>query len=90
MLHIRPRRLKVTTRPQRLPSNPVKCYDLGFKNGASHGFDELRMGALTFLQDKYITDPNRPDRGTPEAEAILTLAKELDTFFNEAKLAKIK
>lgn len=77
-------------RPQRLPSNPTKVYDLGFKNGAAHGFEELRMSALTFLQDKYITDPNRPDRGTPEAEAILTLASELDKFFSEAKLARIK
>lgn len=76
-------------RPARLPSNPAKAYDLGFKNGASHGFDELRQDVLTFLQDKYITDPNRPERGTPEAEAILRLAGELSTFTADLKLKKI-
>ena len=76
-------------RPQRLPGNPVKCYDLGFKNGAIHGFDELRMGALSFLQAKYITDEDRPDRGTTEAEAILTVARELSAHMEELKLKKI-
>jgi hypothetical protein len=76
-------------RPQRLPSNPAKSYDLGFKNGASHGFDELKQDVLSFLQDKYITDPNRPDRGTPEAEAILKLAGELSAFTADLKLKRI-
>lgn len=76
-------------RPQRLPSNTAKSYDLGFKSGAVHGFDEARMGVLTLLQDKYIKDPDRPDRGSPKAEAILELAKELDTFLTDLKLKKI-
>jgi hypothetical protein len=76
-------------RPQRLPSSPAKSYDLGFKNGASHGFDELRKDVLDWLQDKYITDPDRPDRGTPKAEAILDLARELQLFASDLKLKRI-
>lgn len=76
-------------RPQRLPSNPSKVYDLGFKNGALHGFDELGQASLTFLQNKYITDDDRPDRGTPEAEAILKVARELSQFITDLKLKKI-
>jgi hypothetical protein len=86
---IRLRRSKVIQRPQRLPSNPTKNYDLGFKNGAVHGFDELRSAALSFLQAKYITDEDRPDRGTPEAEAILKVAQELSVHMEELKLKKI-
>lgn len=76
-------------RPQRLPSNPIKCYDLGFKNGASHGFDEFQQGALSWLQAKYLTDPDRPDRGTPEAEAILTLTREFKIHLDELRLKNI-
>ena len=76
-------------RPQRLPSSPTKCYDLGFKNGASHGFDELRVEALRFLENKYLHDEDRPDRGTPKAEAILELTRELSTHIQELKLRKI-
>jgi hypothetical protein len=86
---IRLRRIKVINRPQRLPSNPGKCYDLGFKSGASHGFDELRLEALTFLQEKYIVDENRPDRGSPEAEALLKLARELAAHIEGLKLKKV-
>ena len=76
-------------RPQRLPSNPAKCYDLGFKNGGIHGFDELKSAALSFLQAKYITDDDRPDRGTPEAEALLTVARELAAYMEDLKLKKV-
>jgi hypothetical protein len=79
----------VTARPQRLPSNPVKNYDLGFKNGALHGFDELRGETLTFLQNKYISDDDRPDRGSPEAKAILKVAQELSQFMTDLKLKKL-
>lgn len=48
-----------------------------FEVGRKQGREEMRIKALTFLQDKYLSDDNRPDRGTPEAKAILQLAKEL-------------
>lgn len=69
-------------RPQRLPSSPSKNYDLGFKNGAKWGFTELRTNVLSFLHDKYMGE-GRPDRGSPEGEAILKLAKELSEAMGE-------
>jgi hypothetical protein len=75
-------------RPIRLPSNPAKVYDLGFKNGAKWGFTELRTDALSFLHDKYMGE-GRPDRGSPEAKAILKLAGELAEFMTEIVQAKV-
>lgn len=48
-----------------------------FEVGRKQGREEMRVKALSFLQDKYLKDANRPDRGTPEANAILKLAREL-------------
>lgn len=76
-------------RPKRLPQSPVKSYDLGFKNGALHGFDELGQASLTFLQEKYITADDRPDRGSPRGEALLQLARELSLFITDLKMKKI-
>lgn len=76
-------------RPQRLPSSPAKTYDLGFKNGAGHGFDELQKSLMDWLQAKYITDPNRPDRGSPQGEALLQLAREAQMHISELKLKRI-
>jgi hypothetical protein len=78
----------VPKRPIRLPSNPAKVYDLGFKNGAKWGFVELRTEALSFLHDKYMGE-DRPDRGSPEAEAILKVTKELSEFMTQIVQAKI-
>ena len=76
-------------RPQRFPSNPAKTYDLGFKNGAKWGFVELRTGALSFLHDKYMDDETRPERGSPEAKAILKVASELAKFMSEMVQEKL-
>ncbi len=76
-------------RPQRFPTNPGKNYDLGFKNGAIHGFDELRQEALGFLQEKYITADDRPERGSVEGEALLKIATELAAHIQELRLKKI-
>jgi hypothetical protein len=76
-------------RPQRLPQSPVKAYDLGFKNGASHGYDELRQGALDWLQAKYITDPDRPDRDSPEAKYLLDLVRQFQLHISELKMKRI-
>ena len=79
---------KAPNRPIRLPSNPAKTYDLGFKNGAKWGFVELRTEALSFLHDQYMGE-GRPDRGSPEAEALLKVAKELSEFMSEVVQKKV-
>lgn len=76
-------------RPMRMPQSSTKAFDLGFKKGAEHGFDELKTDVLDWLQAKYITDPDRPDRGSPEGEAILKLARELQLFASDLKLKRI-
>lgn len=76
-------------RPKRVPQSPPKAYDLGFKNGAGHGFDECRQSALSWLQDKYITDPERPDRDSPEAAYLLDLVRQLQIHLNDVKLKKL-
>lgn len=76
-------------RPQRMPQSPVKAYDLGFKSGADHGFEECRQTALEWLQNKYISDPDRPDRDSPEAQYLLELVRSLQLHLTDAKLKKI-
>jgi hypothetical protein len=48
--------------------------------GHAEGRSEARAQAVTFLQNKYM-GPNAPERGTPKAEAILELTRELVLFF---------
>lgn len=36
---------------------------------------------IDWLEDRYMRDPNRPDRGTPEAKAILTVVTDLSNHF---------
>lgn len=76
-------------RPKRLPQNPSKVYDLGFKNGAGHGFEECRKEALDWLQAKYITDPERPDRDSVEAQYLLELVRQFSLHLSDVKLKKI-
>ena len=45
------------------------------KIAREEGRNEGRKDLLDWLEDAYINDPGRPDRGTPKAEAILELAK---------------
>jgi len=47
-----------------------------FKAGVEEGFNRGRKLSLDYLQEKYLGE-DAPDRGTPEANAILTLAREL-------------
>lgn len=75
-------------RPIMLPRSTEKAYDLGFKIGAQHGYDELRQEALTWLQHKYVEAPDKPDRGSPAAEALLELARELTNHLTDVKMRK--
>jgi 8-oxo-dGTP pyrophosphatase MutT (NUDIX family) len=53
-----------------------------FQAGVEYGEDQLKKKALGFLQAKYMAD-DAPDRGTPEATAILALARELSEELNK-------
>lgn len=46
------------------------------KGAHEEGLSEGRREILDWLQEKYLNDPDRPDRGTPEAEALLQLVRE--------------
>jgi hypothetical protein len=58
-------------------------FEKGRKLGQSEGLIAARKEALDFLQHKYIDAPDRPDRGTPEADAILSLAGQLSDHLKE-------
>lgn len=47
-----------------------------WKAGYTTGFERCRVDVLSHLEKKYMAD-DAPDRGTPEAQAILSLAREL-------------
>ena len=51
-----------------------------WKAGIKEGKAQYRAKVLTYLQDRYINDEGRPDRGSPEGEAILNLARELSGY----------
>lgn len=59
----------------------------GYTVGYAEGLQKGAQLAIDFLQDAYIEDEGRPDRGSPKAEAILELAKSLSTHLRE-KLRK--
>lgn len=50
----------------------------GFNEGLKKGRGEI----LDFLQYSYLEAPDRPDRGTPKAEAILEVARDAQAHFN--------
>jgi len=52
-----------------------------FDAGRKEGRQQMRVEVLTYLQEKYLDAPDRPDRNTPKAEAILELAAELAEKF---------
>lgn len=61
------------------PTFPI--FELGFTTGR----DETRDLVLTHLQDKYIHGIDRPQRGSPEAKALLSLATELAELLRGVK-----
>ena len=47
--------------------------DESYKEGKIEGYTDV----LGWLEKKYLTDEDRPDRNSPEAKAILELAREI-------------
>ena len=69
---------KNQTKPHRIPRNPEKAFDLGFKRGSQVTKDDVRQEVLTYLEQQYM----RPtvERGSVEGKAILELARELTEY----------
>jgi hypothetical protein len=76
-----PKSIKVTLSDDELKERLVKelkdAYDEGFDEGIVRGRREI----LDWLQNAYIEDVGRPDRGTPRALAILDIAKAAAKHF---------
>lgn len=57
-----------------------------FELGLDQGSRGMQAAVLTWLENKYIGDSERPDRGSPKAQAILELTRELAQFMRETKI----
>ena len=55
-----------------------------FTAGYERGKNDVRHLVLTHLQEKYIEAPDRPDRGSPEAQYLLGLVRELSELIQGA------
>jgi hypothetical protein len=53
------------------------------KEAHEEGLQKGRQEILDWLENAYLNDPGRPDRGTPKAEAILELARAASIHFNK-------
>ena len=56
----------------------TKAYEEGWGNGVAKMKDRI----VDILHDMYLKDP-KPERGTPEAEAILTITRDLIERFKQ-------
>lgn len=64
--------------------------DLARKEGFLEGQKKGRQEILDWLETAYLTDMGRPDRGSPKAEAILTLAQEASVYFKKKTKGRMK
>jgi hypothetical protein len=66
-------------------SSPSSQWSRELKRARKEGYDEGlakgRQEILDWLEHAYIDAPDRPDRGTPKAEAILELATAAQLHF---------
>ncbi len=51
------------------------------QEGFNEGLQKGRQEILDFLEYAYLSDPGRPDRGTPKAQAILEIADAASKHF---------
>lgn len=51
-----------------------------FEVGVEWGMDKVRKEVLDYLQYRYIDAPDRPNRGSPEAKALLSLTNDLSKY----------
>jgi hypothetical protein len=72
-------RTPVPGRMKKDPTYPI------FEQGVQLGARLAVKAMLDRLEAKYLTDEDRPDRHTPEAKAILEVARELGKLTREFK-----
>ena len=77
---------KKTTQGSRKVSFTVVDVADARAEGHAEGLQKGRQEILDWLQNAYLNDPGRPDRGTPKAEAILEISRAAADHF----LRKIK
>ena len=63
--------------PRLDPKELKKAYDEGVGEGLNQGRKEI----FDWLEHKYLEAEDRPDRSSPEAEAILELTREARQHF---------
>lgn len=57
----------------------------GYAVGYEKGFEDALNYSITWLEQQYLDAPDRPDRGSPEANALLDLAKRLAKYLNKKR-----
>lgn len=67
------------------PTETQKAIQKAFDDGVIQGRNEERRSLLSWLEAKYIKDPKRPERGTPEGDAILQVARDAMQHFKEKR-----
>ena len=67
--------IKGSSRPTK--ADVQRSYTEGFNDGLEKG----RLEIIDFLERAYLSDEGRPDRGTPQAAAILELAAHAAEHF---------
>jgi hypothetical protein len=65
--------------PKKLTDEEDRWYKQGLAEGKIQGRTACRHEVIEWLQSKYMGS-GRPERGTPEATAILKLTRELSEF----------
>lgn len=61
-----------------------------YDDGEQAGLDQGRLEIIDFLEQRYLKDADRPDRGTPQADAMLQLAREAADYFRPRVGTKTK
>lgn len=65
------------------PEEPVQAMILAAREeGRLEGVGQGMNESLEFLRRKYLDDEDRPTRNSPEAKAILEVARELSQHLN--------
>lgn len=61
--------------PKQRPDQAERLREEGRQIGLSEGRIEGYQAVLQWLEVQYLKAPNRPDRDSPQAEAVLELAR---------------
>ena len=62
-----------------LPNDPV------FRAGYDQGQLDITTAVLTYFEQRFISDEDRPEKGTPEYEKFLENVRELSRFLKDER-----